>query len=84
MLLIKDKCLFSRLILILWFSVLDYVPYGDMFTLWTFHGYFPEKLVTIYVAQMAMSLGKDLFYCSSCACLPCVWKIKHITFVHGK
>ncbi|WAR03397.1 S6KL-like protein [Mya arenaria] len=38
------------------YIVLDYVPYGDMFTLWTFHGFFPEKLVKLYVAEMAMSL----------------------------
>ncbi|CAG5130055.1 unnamed protein product, partial [Candidula unifasciata] len=36
------------------FIVLDYVPYGDMFTLWTFHGAFPEKLVQVYIAEMAM------------------------------
>ena len=29
-----------------------------MFTLWTFHGYFPESLVRIYVAELAMVLGK--------------------------
>lgn len=38
------------------YFVLDYIPYGDTFTLWTFHGYFPEDLVKIYVAEMAMVL----------------------------
>lgn len=38
--------------------VLDYVPYGDMFTLWTFHGFFPEPLVKIYVAELSLVLGK--------------------------
>ena len=39
-------------------SVLEYIPFGDMFTLWTFHGYFPESLVRIYVAELAMVLGE--------------------------
>lgn len=38
------------------YIVLDYVPYGDMFTLWTFHGFFPEPLVRIYIAQLALVL----------------------------
>ncbi|XP_052221380.1 serine/threonine-protein kinase S6KL-like [Dreissena polymorpha] len=38
------------------YIVLEYIPYGDMFTLWTFHGFFPERLVTIYVAELAMVL----------------------------
>ena len=42
-----------------YFSVLEYIPYGDMFTLWTFHGFFPERLVRIYVAELAMVLGKQ-------------------------
>ena len=41
-------------------AVLDYVPFGELFTLWTFHGAFPEKLVKIYIAEMAMVLGKYL------------------------
>ncbi|XP_071180629.1 ribosomal protein S6 kinase-related protein-like [Mytilus edulis] len=36
------------------YIVLDYVPFGDMFTLWTFHGYFPQPLVKIYVCQLAL------------------------------
>lgn len=43
---------------ILFISVLDYVPHGDLFTLWTFHGFFPEKLVRVYIAELAMILGK--------------------------
>lgn len=39
------------------YIVLDYVPFGELFTLWTFHGAFPEKLVQIYVAEMAMVLS---------------------------
>ncbi|CAC5361174.1 SGK494 [Mytilus coruscus] len=39
------------------YIVLDYVPFGDMFTLWTFHGYFPQPLVKIYVSQLALVLG---------------------------
>ena len=42
-------------------SVLEYIPYGDMFTLWTFHGFFPERLVRIYVAELAMVLGKQFY-----------------------
>lgn len=38
------------------YIVLEYIPFGDMFTLWTFHGYFPEALVRIYVAELAMVL----------------------------
>lgn len=38
------------------YIVLEYIPFGDMFTLWTFHGYFPESLVRIYVAELAMVL----------------------------
>ncbi|XP_021365952.1 serine/threonine-protein kinase S6KL-like isoform X1 [Mizuhopecten yessoensis] len=38
------------------YIVLDYIPYGDTFTLWTFHGYFPEQLVKVFVAEMAMVL----------------------------
>ncbi|XP_076452564.1 ribosomal protein S6 kinase-related protein-like [Babylonia areolata] len=38
------------------YIVLDYVPYGEMFTLWTFHGAFPESLAKIYIAEMAMIL----------------------------
>ncbi|KAL5016905.1 hypothetical protein ScPMuIL_006494 [Solemya velum] len=38
------------------YIVLDYVPHGDMFTLWTFHGFFPDKLVGVYIAEMAMVL----------------------------
>lgn len=38
-------------------SVLEYVPYGDLFTLWSFHGYLPEMLSRVYVAEMAMVLG---------------------------
>ncbi|KAL3857108.1 hypothetical protein ACJMK2_011803 [Sinanodonta woodiana] len=38
------------------YIVLEYVPHGDMFTLWTFHGYFPESLVKLYVAEMAIVL----------------------------
>ncbi|XP_052073932.1 ribosomal protein S6 kinase-related protein-like [Mytilus californianus] len=38
------------------YIVLDYVPFGDMFTLWTFHGYFPQPLVKIYVSQLALVL----------------------------
>jgi len=44
------------------FAVLDYIPYGDMFTLWTFHGFFPELLVKLYVAELAMVLGKYHFH----------------------
>ena len=40
------------------FTVLDYIPHGDMFTLWTFHGAFPEALVQLYIAEMAMVIGK--------------------------
>ena len=32
-----------------------------MFTLWTFHGYFPEPLVKIYVAELALVLGEYHF-----------------------
>ena len=42
----------------MYFAVLEYIPFGDMFTLWTFHGYFPEGLVRIYVAELAMVLGE--------------------------
>ncbi|XP_041348800.1 ribosomal protein S6 kinase-related protein-like isoform X2 [Gigantopelta aegis] len=38
------------------YMVLDYVPYGDLFSLWTFHTMFPERLVRLYVAEMAMVL----------------------------
>ncbi|KAL4223756.1 ATP binding [Mactra antiquata] len=38
------------------YIVLEYIPFGDMFTLWTFHGYFPEKIVKLYVAELAMVL----------------------------
>lgn len=38
------------------YIVLEYIPYGDMFTLWTFHGFFPEALVRIYVAELSMVL----------------------------
>lgn len=38
------------------YIMLEYIPYGDMFTLWTFHGFFPEKIVKIYVAELAMVL----------------------------
>jgi hypothetical protein len=41
-------------------AVLDYVPFGELFTLWTFHGAFPEKLVKIYIAEMAMVIGQRL------------------------
>ncbi|KAK0060471.1 microtubule-associated serine/threonine-protein kinase 3-like isoform X1 [Biomphalaria pfeifferi] len=36
------------------YIVLDYVPHGDMFTLWTFHGAFPEDLVRLYIAEISM------------------------------
>ena len=38
-------------------SVLEYVPYGDLFTLWSFHGYLPELLSRVYIAEMAIVLG---------------------------
>ncbi|XP_050410193.1 ribosomal protein S6 kinase-related protein [Patella vulgata] len=38
------------------YIVLDYVPHGDLFSLWTFHTMFPERLVRIYIAQMGMVL----------------------------
>ncbi|ESP01510.1 hypothetical protein LOTGIDRAFT_139692, partial [Lottia gigantea] len=38
------------------YIVLDYVPHGDLFSLWTFHSLFPERLVRIYIAQMAIVL----------------------------
>ncbi|GAB1602121.1 ribosomal protein S6 kinase-related protein-like [Argonauta hians] len=39
------------------YIVLTYVPYGDMFTLWSYHGYFPEELVCYHVAQLASVLS---------------------------
>ncbi|KAH9525745.1 hypothetical protein Btru_002243 [Bulinus truncatus] len=36
------------------YIVLDYIPHGDMFTLWTFHGAFPENLVRLYIAEISM------------------------------
>ncbi|XP_059179332.1 uncharacterized protein LOC131958356 isoform X2 [Physella acuta] len=36
------------------YIVLDYVPHGDMFTLWTFHGAFPEALVQLYIAEICL------------------------------
>ncbi|KAK3084775.1 hypothetical protein FSP39_018673 [Pinctada imbricata] len=38
------------------YIVLDYVPYGDLFTLWSFHGFLPEMLTRLYIAEMAMVL----------------------------
>lgn len=38
------------------YIVLEYVRYGDLFTLWSFHGYLPEMLSRVYVAEMAMVL----------------------------
>ncbi|XP_025091470.1 uncharacterized serine/threonine-protein kinase SgK494-like [Pomacea canaliculata] len=38
------------------YIVLEYIPFGELFTLWTFHGAFPEKLVQIYSAEMAIVL----------------------------
>ncbi|KAK7087437.1 hypothetical protein V1264_021488 [Littorina saxatilis] len=38
------------------YIVLEYIPYGELFTLWTFHGAFPEQLVKIYISEMAMVL----------------------------
>lgn len=42
-------------------TVLDYVPHGDMFTLWTFHGAFPEALVQLYIAEICLVIGEALF-----------------------
>ncbi|KAJ8312122.1 hypothetical protein KUTeg_009495 [Tegillarca granosa] len=42
------------------YIVLDYVPHGDLFTLWTFHGFFPEKLVRVYIAELAMILAPEV------------------------
>ncbi|XP_071093448.1 ribosomal protein S6 kinase-related protein-like [Haliotis cracherodii] len=38
------------------YIVLDYVPHGDLFSLWTFHTMFPERLVRVYIAEMSMVL----------------------------
>ncbi|XP_029651494.1 ribosomal protein S6 kinase-related protein [Octopus sinensis] len=39
------------------YIVLTYVPYGDMFTLWSYHGYFPEELVRYHIAELAVVLS---------------------------
>ena len=41
-------------------SVMDYVPRGELFGVWKRMDYFSEKLVRIYVAELAMVLGKKL------------------------
>ncbi|XP_074643280.1 serine/threonine-protein kinase S6KL-like isoform X2 [Tubulanus polymorphus] len=36
------------------YIVSDYVPNGELFTLWQYHGAFPENLVKLYIAELAL------------------------------
>ncbi|XP_064620127.1 serine/threonine-protein kinase S6KL-like isoform X2 [Lineus longissimus] len=38
------------------YIVSDYIPNGELFTLWKYHGAFSERLVKLYVAEMALVL----------------------------
>ena len=68
---VKSLCLLSHVLLFsddlavccyIVVSVLEYVQFGELFTLWNFHGAFPEQLVKIYIAEMAMVIGLCLFF----------------------
>ncbi|CAE1299529.1 SGK494 [Acanthosepion pharaonis] len=39
------------------YIVLTFVPYGDMFTLWSYHGHFPETLVKYQIAELAVVIS---------------------------
>lgn len=46
----QSRCLFIE--------VMDYIPRGELFGVWKRMDYFSEHLVRIYVAELAMVLGK--------------------------
>lgn len=39
------------------YIVLTFVPYGDMFTLWSYHGHFPETLVRYQIAELGVVIN---------------------------
>lgn len=41
----------------------DYVPNGELFSLVEKHNCLPEKVVRIYVAEIALAIGKILVIC---------------------
>ena len=41
-------------------SVMNYVPRGELFSAWKHYGHFSEALVQIYIAELAMVIGKSI------------------------
>lgn len=41
--------------------MIDYVPHGELLQLWKEHRRFPEEVVLVLVAELAITLGKGVF-----------------------
>lgn len=46
----------------LFFTVMNYISGGELFSLVDKYGCLPEKVVRIYVAEIALAIGKDNFH----------------------
>ena len=44
--------------LLIYFAVTDFVSGGELFDLWSDHGPFNEGLTRIYIAELALAIGR--------------------------
>ena len=58
-------------------AVMEYVPRGELFSAWKHYGHFSEALVQIYIAELAMVIGKLPNSSYSISFIRHIFKVSH-------